>query len=188
MRPNGGVHLKYYRVEQTRELNKAAAWIAEEQQRQNQSLTLCWAGHHKCTVNYVTVMLRKRLSSMCVAEDESGKVKAILYFEFRDEQDKVSEKLATFATAVIDGDDWAKENLDTFKELLKLSYGYCCSQSVFKGEFWVLEKIYKCHQEMFSPEYLTVLEERNMQPWGPTTRFRIDIKGAMENLTVKGLP
>jgi len=180
--------LKCYRVEQTRELSKVAAWIAEEQRLQNQSLTLCWAGHHKAAVDYVTVMLQKRLSNMCVAEDESGKVKAVLYFEFRDEQDKVPEKCVTFATTVIDGDDWAKENMDTFKELLKLSYGYCCSQGVFRGEFWVLEKIYKCHQEMFGPEFLSVLEERNMQPWGPTTRFRIDIKGAMESLAVKGLP
>jgi len=180
--------LKYYRIEQTRELSKVATWIAEEQRLQNKSLTLCWAGHHKAAVDYVTVMLRKRLSSMCVAEDDSGKVKAVLYFEFRDEQDKVPEKLATFATTVIDGDDWAKENMDTFKELLKLSYGYCCSQGVFRGEFWVLNKIYKCHQQMFSPEFLTVLEERNLQPWGNLTRFRIDIKGAMESLTVKGLP
>jgi len=180
--------LKYYRIEQTRELSKVAAWIAEEQRLQNKSLTLCWAGHHKAAVDYVTVMLQKRLSNMCVAEDESGKVKAVLYFEFRDEQDKVSEKLATFATTVIDGDDWAKNSMDTFKELLKLSYGYCCSQGVLKGEFWVLKKIFKCHQEMFGPEFLSVLEERNMQPWGPTTRFRIDIKGAMESLTGKGLP
>jgi len=180
--------LKCYRIEQTYELSKVAAWIAAEQQLQNQSLTLCWSGHHKATIGYVSALLQKRLSSMCVAEDDSGKVKAVLYFEFRDEQDKVSEKLVTFATAVIDGDDWAKESMDTFKELLKFSYGYCCSQGVFRGEFWVLEKIYRCHQEMFGPEYLTVLEERNMQPWGPTTRFRIDIKGAMERLTVKGLP
>jgi hypothetical protein len=188
MRPNGGVQLKCYRVEQTSELSKVAAWIAEEQLLQNQSLTLCWAGHHKAAVDYVTVMLQKRLSSICVAEDDSGKVKAVLYFEFRDEQDKVPEKWATFATTVIDREDWAKENLDTFKELLKLSYGYCCSQGAFKGEFWVLEKIFKCHQEMFGPEYLTVLEEHNMQPLGNTIRFRIDIKGAMESLTVKGLP
>ena len=158
--------MKCYRIEKTSELNKVAAWIAAEQLLQNQSLTLCWAGHHKSTVDYVTVMLQKRLSSICVAEDESGKIKAALYFEFRDEQDKVPEKCVTFATTVIDSDDWAKENLDTFKELLKLSYTYCCSQSVFKGEFWVLEIIFKCHQEMFGPEFLSVLEDTTCNHWG----------------------
>jgi hypothetical protein len=172
--------LKCYRVEDPSELGRVAAWIAAEQQLQNQSLTLCWSARHKTTTDYVTGMLQNRLSSIAVAEDDSGNIKAVIYFEFRDEQHKVTEKWMTYGSVVVDSNDWANGDMGTFNALLRFVYEYCYSQGVFKGELWVLEKIFKSHQDVLGSEFLTVLDERNVQPSGNLKRFHIDIKGAME--------
>ncbi|MCJ7763194.1 hypothetical protein MUP38_07060, partial [Candidatus Bathyarchaeota archaeon] len=125
----------------------------------------------------------------CIVEDDLGIIKAVIYFQCYDEQDsKVYEKVATYAVAVIDITEWAQEKMEYFKELLKLCYTYMYSQSVFHADFWVLEKIFRAHKEVFFPEFLKVIEQHDEQPWGKTVRFQVDVKGAIEKLVADGSP
>lgn len=169
-----------YMVSNASQLSKIAAWIVEQQRLQNPSVALCWASHHKATADYVKAMLQKRLSNIAVGEDDSGNIKAIIYFEFRDGLDKVTEKWATYASTIVDENDWITLKLSTFKELIRYMYLYYYSQNVFHAEFWVLETIFKCHQELFGDKFLTVLDEKTELPWGRMVRFIIDVKGAVE--------
>jgi len=124
--------------------------------------------------------LQTRLSNIAVGEDDSGNIKAIIYFEFRDEQDKVTEKWITYGSVVVDADDWKADRMEAFNAVLRFVYEYCHSQNVVKGELWTLEKIFKSHQTVLGDKFLTVLDDMTKPPWGRVIRFYIDVKAAME--------
>jgi hypothetical protein len=173
--------MKCYIVKNLDQVKKIALWLAKQANLSNPSLTLCWLNYHKIDVNYLESMLQKQKTNIVVAEDEdTGNIKAVAYFEVRDEQDKVSEKLATFASAVIDLDDWKKGDITAFNELLKFAYKYGYSQGIVKSDFWTLDIFYQAHRAVFGDEFLTVLDIRDLPPWGRTVRFLVDIKGAVE--------
>jgi hypothetical protein len=125
-------------------------------------------------------MLQKRLSNIAVAEDDSGNIKAIIYFEFRDEQDKVAEKWITYGSVVVDADDWKADRMEAFNAVLRFVYEYCHSQNVVKGDLWTLERIFKSHQTVLGEKFLTVLEDKPDLRYGRLIHFYIDVKAAME--------
>lgn len=181
--------MKCYRMSKPSEVDKVGNWIVSQQQLHNETVTLCWTCHQKATLDHLKLMFEKRLSSICIVEDDLGTIKAVIYFQCYDEQDiKVYVKSASYAVAVIDSTEWAQEKMEYFKELLKLCYSYMYSQSVFHADFWVLKKIFEAHQQVFFPEFLKVIQEHDEPPWGKTVRFQVDVKGAIEKLTAQGSP
>jgi len=175
--------MKFFEAKTLNDFQKVGLWI--EAQKSTNFSVLCWAVWHKTDVSHLVSLLNRPKAHVVWVEDDTGKIRAVLYFEFRTvEEEKISEPIATFASSVEDENDWNNNDGTYYKALLDWAfrnYGY--PRGVYRGDFFAVEQITKWLQELCGT-FLTVTNVGS-NPYRPDLgqiyRFTIDIKGYVES-------